>query len=214
MNKDAFWKIIEYAKKESNGDRKLYTWYIDDSLRFLKQEKILEFQIIFRSYLDIAYKYGLWTAAMIMHGGCTDDEFTDFRCWLISQGEEVYFNALKNPDSLAELPITRDCQFEALISVACGIYECLTGKHPYEDMSQQHFDETEAKLREDVEYDEGIDYPYRWHEAVTYLPELCNKYLNYEEIGRAVMNQNDPWSSYSCIVESRKFYKPLNRKEI
>lgn len=48
----------------------------------------------------MAYKYGLWSAVRLM-GHATDDGFTDFRAWLISQGKEAYFAALKEPDTLA-----------------------------------------------------------------------------------------------------------------
>ena len=50
----------------------------------------------------MAYKYGLWSAVRLM-GHATDDGFTDFRAWLISQGKEAYFAALKEPDTLADL---------------------------------------------------------------------------------------------------------------
>src|SRR5689334_16046944 len=41
-------------------------------------------------------------AAYITEGGCSDDNFTDFRYWLISMGRDVYESALTDPQSLGE----------------------------------------------------------------------------------------------------------------
>lgn len=41
----------------------------------------------------------LWS--IIIHGGCGDDAFWDFRAGLVALGRKVYEAALKNPDSLA-----------------------------------------------------------------------------------------------------------------
>ncbi|NNG00144.1 MAG: DUF4240 domain-containing protein [Desulfobacteraceae bacterium] len=38
-----------------------------------------------------------------MHGGCSDDSFSDFRATLISHGRKIYETALVNPESLANL---------------------------------------------------------------------------------------------------------------
>lgn len=53
-----------------------------------------DFHDAVHAYEDLAYKYGLWSAVRLM-GHATDDGFTDFRAWLISQGKEAYFAALK-----------------------------------------------------------------------------------------------------------------------
>lgn len=42
----------------------------------------------------------LWAAVYVARGGCGDDSFHYFRCWLVKQGKSIYYNALNNPDSL------------------------------------------------------------------------------------------------------------------
>jgi hypothetical protein len=47
----------------------------------------------------------LWAAAYLINGGCSDDGFEYFRCWLIAQGRQVFEQSRAAPDSLAELPV-------------------------------------------------------------------------------------------------------------
>lgn len=42
----------------------------------------------------------LWAAVYVARGGCGDDSFHYFRCWLVKQGKSIYYNVLNNPDSL------------------------------------------------------------------------------------------------------------------
>ena len=75
----------------------------------------------------------MWDAAGIMKEyGCSDDGFIDFRAWLIAQGREVYFAALADPDSLADVVPYGDCCFEQLSYVGDYAYEQLTGKSAYD----------------------------------------------------------------------------------
>jgi hypothetical protein len=46
----------------------------------------------------------LWDAANIINGYCSDDSFSHFRVGVIAQGGEVFYKALREPDTLAELP--------------------------------------------------------------------------------------------------------------
>lgn len=66
----------------------------------------------FRAYFDEcdrrAYDWGLWAAAYIIQGGCSDDSFWDFRSTLISQGREIFELALRDPDSLADQAYVED----------------------------------------------------------------------------------------------------------
>ena len=82
---------------------RLYTkYYTDEQRRRCTSEQAKRFDTMARVYMDLAYQYGLWTAANVMErGGCSDDGFMDFRAWLVAQGKEVYLAALADPDSLA-----------------------------------------------------------------------------------------------------------------
>jgi hypothetical protein len=47
-------------------------------------------------------------AAYIIDGGCSDDGFEYFRCWLISRGKETFIKLKANPDSLITLVVENE----------------------------------------------------------------------------------------------------------
>src|SRR5207244_5250545 len=93
-------------------------------------DDIVEFDRLFREYWARAYTWDLWAAAYIIGGGCSDDGFMDFRGWLISKGEKVFENALKDPESLVHVvnEDDEDCQYEGFQYVASQAWENKTGK--------------------------------------------------------------------------------------
>jgi len=145
MDKDQFWQIIDGARKEA-GDWKGMREPLLGMLSELDVPDIIHWQQILDEYHDLAYKDKLWAAAAVMHNGCSDDGFIDFRGWLIAQGKEVYMNALTNPDSLAGLEAVQAfgrevcssfytplkgygeaARFQKILSVASYAYESHTG---------------------------------------------------------------------------------------
>jgi hypothetical protein len=104
VNKATFWKLIERANKNQPDEDSDIEDKIREQLLALDASQIVEF---FSIYLDLAitaYTYELWAAAYLLKGGgCGDSAFMDFRDWLISQGETVYNEALKDPQTLANV---------------------------------------------------------------------------------------------------------------
>jgi len=77
--------------------------------------------------MDRAYDHDLWGAAYLLNGGCSDDGFDYFRGWLIGQGQEVYENALRDPQSLRN--VTGPCvSCENFLYIAMDAYEARTGQ--------------------------------------------------------------------------------------
>jgi len=111
LSKDRFWQIIDEAR-ETTGYWQDMQEPVIETLTKLDAQDIVRFKQIYNEYQDLAYKGKLWAAAAVMHGGCSDDKFIDFRAWLIAQGKEVYLNALANPDSLAKLETVIDYAVE------------------------------------------------------------------------------------------------------
>lgn len=103
MNKDAFWQIIEETHRESGGDMERKCILLKDRLATLPQEDLIAFIQHFDAADARAYAWPLWGAAYVMHGGCSDDSFSDFRATLISHGREIYEKALADPESLVDL---------------------------------------------------------------------------------------------------------------
>jgi hypothetical protein len=131
-----YWNIINDAAKFCNGnpDNKLDS--IEKGLDFfLSPEEIVEFEIFLRERIIECDHYHIMAAAKIIEGYVSDDSYLYFRCWLISQGRDVYEKAIENPDSIAAI-IHKDetPEFEGLLSVANKVYKAKTGKEMNYDM--------------------------------------------------------------------------------
>ena len=146
MHIDEFWQIVELGKDENEPELTLKT-----QLEKLGFEEVQSFQEHFDQVFDSAYKWDLWGAAYLIHGGCSDDGFTDFRYALISRGKEVFSKALISPDSLAELGSkVEELDNESYGYVAGEVYETKTG----EDMPTMESTLTDGDLGEEWDFDD------------------------------------------------------------
>ncbi len=98
----AFWRLIEAAITESGGDREREYQILVDTLAEMPIADIFEFGDLFQKFYALAYRRDLWAAAYIIGNGCGDDSFMDFRGWLIAQGEKVFHDALRDPETLLD----------------------------------------------------------------------------------------------------------------
>ena len=103
MSKDEFWDIIEKSKQanvagEGSQERVLYNLLKALPLREL--EAFLRIQYDLR---DDVYRWDLWAAAFLIGGGCSDDAFSDFGAWLLSQGRSAFEATLNDPEYLATI---------------------------------------------------------------------------------------------------------------
>lgn len=205
INKDTFWELIAQAKKQCGQNQNAFVQWLEDRLTAMGPEQALNFDAIIHAYRDLAYKYGLWSAASILCKGCTDDGFIDFRGWLIAQGREVYMAALKDPNSLADVSAYGGCCFEDISYVGNSVYEKLTGLDSYDSFDRAAHQALMEELKKDIVYGEGIDYPYTWSETAAYLPRLCAKHMEPEELLHLIKQHNDTWNVTSPeIQEARK----------
>ena len=118
MSKDAFWALIQEAKTSCGQDLDAMENCLRERLVSMGPAAAKDFHDILQAYEDLADQYGLWDAAsVIKEYGCSDDGFIDFRAWLIAQGKEVYMDALREPDTLADVEAYGDCCFE--VPVLC-----------------------------------------------------------------------------------------------
>ena len=103
MTKDAFWELIDAVNRESGGDMDRKCALLTEQLAALDAGELRAFIEHFDAANAAAFTWPLWGAAYVLHGGCSDDSFSDFRATLVSQGREVYEAALADPESLADL---------------------------------------------------------------------------------------------------------------
>jgi hypothetical protein len=139
MPADQFWQIIERAT-QSDGDPNTHMEALRALLRELSCDEVISFEVAFRRYINGAYKWDLWGAAYVVHGGCSDDGFEYFRRWLVSRGRDVYEAALRDPDSLAQLDVRPGAdgvwEFEEIYYVANDVFDEKGGEGDVRDYSE------------------------------------------------------------------------------
>ena len=181
INKESFWDLIHEARDACGQDMSAMVEHLKGRLVSMGAEQAQSFHDITQAYEDLAYKYGLWDAAeIIKEYGCSDDGFIDFRAWLIAQGREVYFAALADPDSLADVVPYGDCCFEQLSYVGDYAYEQLTGKSAYDQTDWSAYEALLMKLEQDIVYKDGIEFPREGADLKKYLPRLCAKHPEWD----------------------------------
>lgn len=148
MDINKFWEVIEPGKNSEEPESNLRA-----ELEKLSPEKIESFQAHFNKLFDDAYRWDLWGAAYMIHGGCSDDGFIDFRYALISKGKEVYERALANPDTLAELGEDVELLDNELFGYIAGeVYERKQGK----DIPDTESNSTDS-MGEEWDFDDEVE---------------------------------------------------------
>jgi uncharacterized protein DUF4240 len=143
MNKAAFWKLIDASREDADGDLDGQVANLRAKVEQLDSDEIVQFGKLFAEYSGRAYTWDLWAAAYILGGGCSDDGFQDFRGWLISRGERVYTEALRDPEILAQVvnaDAGDECQYEGFQYVAREAWQNKTrsrlGDFPITEITQ------------------------------------------------------------------------------
>ena len=173
-----------------------------------------DFHDILQAYEDLADQYGLWDAAsVIKEYGCSDDGFIDFRAWLIAQGKEVYMDALREPDTLADAEPYGDCCFECLSYVGDYAYEQLTGRSAYDEMESDRMEKLRDELRKDIVYKDGIQYPREPKDLPKFLPRLCEKYGGPERFQAAPSTWNFDLHEIRRLLDEGKAQDRAAQKE-
>ncbi len=204
MNKQTFWEIIDEAKKGSGTDLDKRYHLLVAKLKDYEPADIIKFGKIAGVYIGSAEEnLALWGACKAIEGYASDDTYLYFCCWLVSQGYEVYKNAVKDPDSLADTPDVGQYRehghcFEMLMGASFEAYSQKTGQSLYDEISDPEEGERSNDFslpleeKEIAELLQGIEFvddtPFRESEEIAkqniphYLPKLTAKFgYNPEE---------------------------------
>jgi hypothetical protein len=149
-----FWRLVEETRRAGGNDTDKQAGLLDDRLRQLPKQDIIQFARIRRQLNQRAYTWNVWGAAYVIEDGCSDDCFRDFRAYLISLGRSAYEAALRNPDSLAAVVQDEETGgWEDADDVAPDAYSSVTGEDfPLDDSDVSGaprgtpFDERDAAL--------------------------------------------------------------------
>ncbi|ABQ06665.1 DUF4240 domain-containing protein [Flavobacterium johnsoniae] len=150
MDKDEFWKIIDYSIANSKNDKLEKEKIIVEKLSAYSPEQIIEFEIILRQLIIQADDFKTMAAQKIIEDYVSDDSYIYFRCWLIGKGEEIYKGTIRNPDFLSDrIAQDDDFYFEGLLYVATSAYKIRTG-----------IKEEDESFPRDVAILKGLDYDF------------------------------------------------------
>lgn len=158
MSEDEFWAVIAKVNElvtESGCGWDFRRGALMMEIYKMSAAEIMAFDDHLRHKLNAAYSWPLWAAAYIIHGGCSDDAFMDFRSCLIFLGRDIYEAALKDPDSMTALDdeTLKSTLFEGLLYIAPQTFEEKTGAElartvpgPDEPTGQEWDEDNEAAL--------------------------------------------------------------------
>lgn len=149
LDEKLYWQLIARSIKASTSLEDQEKWLISE-LRKQPTEKIIGFKLRTHKLLIDSYYSDLWCAGYIMNGGCSDDCFEYFRCWIISRGREIFNNSKTNPDYLINEVNAGDVisgikvyEFEGLLNVAGTAFSQKTGKDIYDYIDYAGLDASE-----------------------------------------------------------------------
>jgi hypothetical protein len=167
VNARKFWGLLQKAQVEEGEGAGFAP--LQQELSKLPPAEILQFRRLFEERLAAAHKIDLWGAAYLVNGGCSDDGFHHFCCWLVGMGKRVYEKALADPDSLAEV-VDGEEPCEADLDVAAvRAWEKKTGRTTeefYDELKRLGGSADEAEEGEDWDFDDEDEMRRRF-------PRLC-----------------------------------------
>ncbi len=174
-----FWQIVDDSRLKARAVKRrpdedfidVHERTLAESLRALPPAEIAAFSERFWHFHRLAYRWDLWAAAYWLHGGCGDDGFIDFRACLISLGKQLFFQALKDPDSLADVVGGADIpymQAEGFQYVASRVYEELTG----EEMPEGERHGPQEPMGTRIDHDDEEVMSERFPKIVAKFPEM------------------------------------------
>ena len=106
MTETQFWHYVTTTNPLANSDE--LATLLTDKLSPLDDGDLAAFDKMFGQKMRDSYTWRLWGAAFIIAGCNSEYAFAEFRCWLISRGQDIFEQALKKPDILASLDIFKD----------------------------------------------------------------------------------------------------------
>ncbi|MEM8875716.1 MAG: DUF4240 domain-containing protein [Planctomycetota bacterium] len=100
MDKQLFWKLVADARETGGTNDEACCDALTDALAEMEGPEIITFDRIWREEVDDAYFWDLWIGAALLLNGADAELFTNFRHWLVGQGEEIYKASVTEPDSM------------------------------------------------------------------------------------------------------------------
>lgn len=121
MTPNEFWVLIAHARQHAtlNSEPSMLDALYRELVKLPDQELAAWYDLQ-HSYMDLADTPKLFTAAVLINGGSSDDRFTDFTAWLVAQGKTMFESALADPDGLARFNLPFDASEWKLCGYIAG----------------------------------------------------------------------------------------------
>lgn len=101
MTVDQFWKTIDEIKKKSKNNIDTLSQNVNHAMSKLSLHELTDFRYLLHHFMAHSNTWKLWGAAYTMSGGCSEEGFEYWRCWLVLQGRKAFEAASLDPESLA-----------------------------------------------------------------------------------------------------------------
>lgn len=161
MTQDIFWQLIDKARAATNINFETQCVTLTELLTPYNKEDIIDFEHILREKIEEASSFEIMAATFLVCSFISDDTYEDFRAWLVGQGKDNFYKAIKNPDDVADMLSKKQAQNlggEFMLFVAVNAYLEKTGsdddeafyqliEHPEEKEIKQQWPESKAEYR-------------------------------------------------------------------
>lgn len=179
IDKDTFWQMIDESREMCGKFSKKMAGILQKKLESCSLENVKRFCGIYNLYHKAADKDGIADIANTMNNGMlTDDGFIDFRAWLIAQGKDTYFEAMKSPEILAEKSentLDGYYYFETFGYAGMKAVEKLTGD--YKQAFTELPENEQKEILSEIEYGEYISGKMTVLQIEKEFPEFTKKYI-------------------------------------
>ena len=131
MTREEFWELIDAVRSAAMFDRGALPDALREELLGQDEEAVLEFARHFHDLRIEAYRQELWAAAWIAGGGASEEDFSDFRDWLVTLGREAFEAAVHHSEKILDHADPAELRepFDPDVGrVAAEVYEELTGE--------------------------------------------------------------------------------------
>lgn len=186
MDKIAFWHIIDYSSQNWNRNSETTASLIKRELRPYSQQDIARFAVMADTYVEsIENNKAIQSACQVVNGTSSQEDVHNFSQWIVMQGQYVYDQIARHPDSLAILNICTEYKYFSteLLNTAPTVYEEKFGER-YDDVLKYIKDKEGNKIKQDIKQDLKLyddskltnKYPASIQQIPEVLPMLSSMY--------------------------------------
>lgn len=161
MNEQIFWELIDKARKAPNSNFETQCVTLTELLSAYTAEEIVAYEHILLDKIEEASSWPIMAATFVVSSFISDDTYEDFRAWLVGQGKENFYKALKDPNEICNMLTPKealDLGGEYMLFAGANAWLEKTGKenedefyellqHPEEKEVDQQWPETKEEYR-------------------------------------------------------------------